>query len=671
MTDLLTSVVENVEILERDLGGAKSPDLVGARKWVEALRAGKILFYDHQEVQIGHRDIDWTGAHVAHQEWPAQLNRFFWLDRLAAVYRETGDETLAEIARSTIEDWIDQHDYSADKPPAKGDNTLNVSIRLGQGTQPGWWGTVKAFAGSPHYDEAFLQRMLESTRGQLACLQNHLSPAGNWRISHLDCLLFCGMVVPGLEAHAAFAVRHLNEAFYRQIHPDGSHEEHNPSYHGWMCRLYTRLWRLGRARPELGLSIDTKRAARMWDYMVCSTAPDGGACGLHDGGVWSPGPGRILSMSEREAFLRDAGLLDDPEWDLEARPSRYFESAGQVFLRDGWSADSTFLVFDATRWGGAHCHLSRLSVNLYAGGRMLLCDPGVFSYEMSDPYASHGKTTRAHNTITVGGLSQTEVDPDTRIVHIQDDLAVVASRYGGGYFPGNYTWGWGKRGPGTYGVHDRVMLWLPGRCALVFDRLQTEGGRVPYAAHWQLPAGDVRLDEAGRRAQTVGEGHNLLIACLTASDELTLSVREGEEEPIQGWLPDRHRNYHPAPMLEVSSEEHRPTSELVTLLLPFDGTDPPDFRIETFDRSHGEAYGYRLCWLDGVEHVIAASPALMTQIDRCGPFDTDAALAVVAIENGSPARAFILDGSFVDLDGSRMIDEPVSGVFGNRDLGPG
>jgi hypothetical protein len=252
MADLLATVVENVEQLERELGESAKPNLEHSRVWAKALKAGKVLFYNHREVQVGHRNIDWTGAHVAHQEWPAQLNRFFWLAPLSAVYRDAADESLAEIARATIEDWIDQHDYSAERPPAKGDNTLNISIRLGQGTQPGWWGTVRAFAKSPHYDDALMERMLDSTRGQLDCLQAHLAEVGNWRISHLDCLLFCGMVVPGLEAYARFAVRHLNEAFYRQIHPDGSHEEHNPSYHSWMCRLYTRLWRLVAGTAGIG-----------------------------------------------------------------------------------------------------------------------------------------------------------------------------------------------------------------------------------------------------------------------------------------------------------------------------------------------------------------------------------------------------------------------------------
>ena len=158
MADLLATVVENVEQLERELGESAKPNLENSRVWAKALKAGKVLFYNHQEVQVGHRNIDWTGAHVAHQEWPAQLNRFFWLSPLAAVYRDAADESLADIARTTIEDWIDQHDYSAERPPAKGDNTLNISIRLGQGTQPGWWGTVRDFAASPHYDEALLQQ---------------------------------------------------------------------------------------------------------------------------------------------------------------------------------------------------------------------------------------------------------------------------------------------------------------------------------------------------------------------------------------------------------------------------------------------------------------------------------------------------------------------------------
>ncbi|MDA0747182.1 MAG: heparinase II/III family protein [bacterium] len=660
MPSLLEAIVENHRALEKAAGTKPALDPKVSHRWASALKAGIVLFYDHREVQVGHRNIDWTGKHVAHQEWPAQLNRFFWLEHLAAVYRETGDEELPAIARATIEDWMDQHTYRAEDPPGPGDNTLNVSIRMGQGVMPGWWGTVPAFAKSPHYDEAFLQRMLESSQGQLACLAAHLTPTGNWRISHLDCLLFCGLLVPGLEEHVPFAVRHLNETFHRQIHSDGSHEEHNPSYHSWMCNLFTRLWRLSQARPDAGLQIDTRRAARMWDYLVCSAAPDGGPCGLHDGGSWTPGPGHIPTIKTRQAFLEEAGLADDPEFDLNQQPSRYFSSAGQLFLRESWAADATFLTFDATRWGGGHCHLSRLSVNLYAGNRMLLCDPGVFSYEMSDPYAPHGKSTRAHNTLNIGGLNQTEANPDTRTVHIQDDLSVIASRYAGGYFPGEYTWGWSNgKGTGTFGIHDRVLLWLKGRAALVFDLLSTDGKGQPYAAHWQFPSGPCTLDEKRRAAWTGSVDTNLLIQSLHASDDLSFTIHEGEKDPLLGWLPDQKREYHPAPLFAMAGSAQRSTSSLVTLLLPFQGATPPEVNIEPLSP---ERSGFLFTWPDGTQHIVAATPALHTQVGRTGPIDTDGSLAVITLNNGEPTRSFLLDGLFLEYEDHRLIDKSISGV---------
>ena len=41
---------------------------------------GTVFFYERTPVKVGLKDIDWTGSHIKHQEWPAQLNRFFHLD---------------------------------------------------------------------------------------------------------------------------------------------------------------------------------------------------------------------------------------------------------------------------------------------------------------------------------------------------------------------------------------------------------------------------------------------------------------------------------------------------------------------------------------------------------------------------------------------------------------
>ena len=659
-------IARKIDELRNLLDIQKNRDMETARRHVDALKDGKILFYGEREVEVGLEDMDWSGGHVHHQEWTAQLNRFFWLQHVGVVYRETGDEELPAIARKIIEDWIDQHDLDPGSPLPLGDNTLNLSIRLGQFGRSGWWGTLPDLADSPHYDEEFVREMLASTREQLDYLSENLTPVGNWRISQLNCLLFCSLVLPDMDDFRPLAVRHLNEAFHRQIEEDGSHEEHTPSYHGWMCRLFTILWHLSRTRPDLGLQLDSERVVRMWDYALCSKTPDGGSCALHDSSAWEPGEGTARLEDKRKEVLREAEIDLSPDMGPEKNPSRWFPDAGQLFLRDGWNADATFLTFDATRWGMSHCHLSRLGVGLYSGGRMLLCDPGIFSYEMSDPFAAYGKSTPAHNTVNVRGMNQSEANPDTYRVHLGETAAIIGSRYEGGYWSGRYTWGWKEgKGEGIFGAHDRILLWLPGRCALVFDVIYSDGDGEQYAAHWQCPPGPLSLDRERLRAWTDSGDSNVMVQCLQNSGEVDISVHEGERDPLLGWLPQGRggRDYLPAPLVAMEGRASTPGDELVTLLLPFQGEGRPDVEIEILPRRPGEAWGFRFGWPDRSETLVAVTPALSTQIDRIGPLSTDASAAVLDLVNGDVARCLILDGMRLEYEDTRLIAEDTCGTY--------
>ena len=62
MADMLPTVVANIDRLERDLGSVDEPVPEASRRWAEAMKAGKVLFYGHQEVQVGHRDVIPAGA---------------------------------------------------------------------------------------------------------------------------------------------------------------------------------------------------------------------------------------------------------------------------------------------------------------------------------------------------------------------------------------------------------------------------------------------------------------------------------------------------------------------------------------------------------------------------------------------------------------------------------
>jgi hypothetical protein len=92
-----------------------------------------------------------------------------------------------------------------------------------------------------------------------------------------------------------------------------------------------------------------------------------------------------------------------------------FPDGGYFFQRSGWGEDGTpfererYLVFDCGPLGdGGHGHYDLLSVEIAAGGRPLVVDPGRFTYsEHGSNLRRWFKGTAAHNTVLVDGLDQT------------------------------------------------------------------------------------------------------------------------------------------------------------------------------------------------------------------------------------------------------------------------
>jgi len=79
-----------------------------------------------------------------------------------------------------------------------GDNTLNLAIRCGSTTWPGWLGTLPFFAPSASFSEQLICDMLKSVNAQLLFLETHLTPTNNWHLAQADALLLAGFCFPEL-----------------------------------------------------------------------------------------------------------------------------------------------------------------------------------------------------------------------------------------------------------------------------------------------------------------------------------------------------------------------------------------------------------------------------------------------------------------------------------------
>lgn len=588
---------------------------------------------------VGRQNIDWSGSHHAHQEWRAQLNRFFFLPSLAFAWTRTGTARYAEAAKDYLRDWLDAHPVRPLWSLAEHDNTLNLAIRLQM-----WWYAIPELSSSTIFDESFLQELADSTAAQLAFLRNNLNEGGNWRIAQAESFLLCGLVLNELTVAGdwrGFGVRLLNEAFLEQFLSDGVHIERNPGYHSWMTNVFHRYWLIGRACPELGLRISEEGLERMYSYLLATKRPNGSMCGINDCTGTSGGNRAEEWDAEYRRFRQDAGQSTD-------RPplSSVFPDAGQIFWRSGWGEEDTYITFDASTWGGAHCHLARNSLQVYAYGRSLLTDPGVIDYEVSNPLMAYGKSTRAHNTVNFNGLNQSPADPKPLQYASQPGYEFAASRYQGGYWPGELHWWFANgHGQGLWGEHHRAVLWVRGRCLFVIDSVLHGHEQTPpvLECNWQLAQGEVRIDAPAWSARTCHEDANLALFFPVRPENAILSVHEGEMNPTRGWLPGGT----PAPMLSLAAEQQDWNCDLVTVLVPFAGTGCPLLRACGSTPEGGKAGRVELVWADGSTDILLWTRQQEHRIGPYGQGDTDAALLHQCHSaDGEFISLFALDATF-------------------------
>lgn len=610
--------------------------------------------------RVGRRQIDWSAPQHQHQEWPAQLNRFFFLGPLAEMYGETGDESYADAARDFIEDWLRAHPSRPSWVKAPYDNTLNLSIRVGhlRNRMGGWCGCLPRFLDSPRFDDAFVSSILESVRCQLAFLMVNMPLGINWRIAAADCLIASGLrlaFLPEAKGWREFGVRVINDAYHRQILPDGAHYERNPGYHTWMTMVMGSYWQLGQAMPELGLIMRAERVAAMWDYALACTRPNGQFNGMHDcqgarSGPYGNAHGRAV-RDDRADFQRRAGL---PE--MLPAPSLCFPDAGQALLRTGWDEDAAYVAFDATLWGGSHCHLSRNGLQLHARRRTLLADPGTYTYERRDPFSAYGKSTRAHNTCTLNGLNQCEANPTHTTFLSGPGYDLVRSDYEGGYWEGDYTWGFSHLANGIMGNHCRIMFWIHDLGVVVLDSMYRTPRRAPereedipaFECYWHFCEGGKVAVEPGRAVVRYPDsGLAVLFAHLPEGTAVT--AHEGEKEPLRGWMPTPE-GIVPAPEVMVRlARMARMHEEMLTVLVPFGAGALPTLRPSVW-KSEADRFGrLTLNHPDGATDEVHWSYRLDIMLGQTAEFATDAALVHLRKDrSGRVVKACAVGGTYFD-----------------------
>ncbi len=353
---------------------------------------------------------------------------------------------------------------------------------------------------------------------------------------------------------AAVALERIDLLMELAVDEDGVEVEQSPTYHFYVLNFVWEIYHWSqRYDVHLGSSV-TDAMDPMVRYATLITLPNGdfpmiGSSLADNVQTYGLSPTTLEQIADSYPEFRYIRTLGE-EGTEPSEKAVLFPSSGQFIYRSAFGpaqdfAQPTHVVFDVGSFRTAHSHLDALSLHLYSAGRTLLTDSGLFTYEEGD-YNDYFWGTSAHNTVVVDGLDQDEgtATPGSTI-HNPD---------------WTYQSGFHELYEGV--VHGRAMLSLDPYTLLVIDELTSEDVHH-YHQIWHLFEG---ADPQGTAQDLMVYEDGAAVLRILQSDLATMSldVRFGEEDPIQGWLSEEYEILFPGQTLEYGLETDH--AVMVTLL---------------------------------------------------------------------------------------------------------
>lgn len=436
----------------------------------------RFSFLNHAR-DFGER-IDWLAGGES-RLWQYNLHYFDWLRQ---------SDCDAMMALGHIEEWI------AANPPFAGTGwePYPSSLRL-----VNWLGTLAVLPST-----AVPRTVVDSAALQTAWLagniEYHLS--ANHLFVNLKALLFAAAFLGG--DYGRDLARRISARFERELAaqflPDGGHYERSPMYHAIMTQDLLELTALCTRNPSL-LPVATTRvlahtAQRAVAFAALMQPPDDGVFLFNDTAAnIAPTCNELLRFASGacgiELPARHAGITFQACAD-----------SGYYLVRH----NADMVMFDCGDVGPdhqpGHAHCDTLSFELYLDGRRILTNAGNHDY-IAGPVRSHARSTRAHNTVVVDEVEQSEIWSAFRVGYRARPLhASLEAHADGVLFRGAHDGYW--RLPGRV-THTRSALVSADFVISLKDELS--GGGQHRAESWLHLASKLRFRTMGRDFEIVDE----------------------------------------------------------------------------------------------------------------------------------------------------------------------
>lgn len=436
-----------------------------------------------------------------------------------------GDPKRAQYAQafwSFALEWIadkgNTNDGLGPEPSHAGSNRLDMAKRLAA-----WVSAYDTFKNEPSLDAdaniAILKHLWQMSNRLYYTIEG--TSGNNWYMSIARSLYKAGVYLPEFTDAANWRSRAEGATFKyfaNNFKGDGMNVEPTEGYHLYALSLANEIKTLGvlNGRPVLtGISEGLERAGEVLTDLLLPNLEGpqlGDSASVNYGG---------------EQLLKDfAGYFDRPDFlylgtkrAQGTPPTRLSVLHPNSFavMRTGWSANDNYLMVENsdTPYTGSHNHPDDLSLSLYAYGKRLIADPGVYDYLSTGPGPWLRLQTEAHNTVEVNNAPQSNIERQQ-----------VSWRSNGGF-----DFYHGRHRDYAPISHDRKVFFVKPGFWIVSDLMSGSAITNTYEQLWHFPPTTVSVNGTTKRASTSFGGEANLKIVPADPATVTAAVRNGYYSP--------------------------------------------------------------------------------------------------------------------------------------------
>jgi len=525
-----------------------------------------------------------------------ELNRHQYFITLGQAYWLTGDERYAQTFVEHVNSWMDQN------PPKLGVNwasSLEIAFR-----SIAWIWALHFFKGATSLTAETFSKLCKflylNARHLETFLSTYFSPNTHLTGEALG-LFYLGALMPEFNESARWRNKGLEillGQLPRHVQADGVYFEQSSYYHRYTTDFYLHL-RVLLSNAEASIpSVLDEKLRLLLDHLMYITRPDGTTplFGDDDGGrllgfldrpandfratlgvgavlferadykfvagdavedaLWLLGPAEKEQAPLPDLFSFDQIVATEPE-----KQSVAFPAGGYYVMRDGWTSNSNYLLFDCGPHGTDNCghaHADALSFELAVNGRTVLIDPGTYTYTGSKEMRDWFRSSAAHNTLTVDNESSSVSDgPFSWKTIARSECSSWITEESFDYVVASHDGFTRLSEPVKY---TRSILFIKNGYWVIRDVLQTSGEHQ-LKARFHLDPRFTSLDTKDNRVRILREKDDTPVLQISA---FARNIEWGKEN---GWISECYGEKKEASVLSISVLA-KGSEELVVFLLP-------------------------------------------------------------------------------------------------------